>query len=295
MRVTNSMVMNSALGDLNRSLVRLQDSQTELSSGRTLRVVSDDPTSASSAMTIRNELRRADQRSRSLTDAQAWLGTADATLVSGLDVLAKLKELTVRAGNSGASGGSVQQTLAAEIGQLRDELIGLSNTTYLGRSIFGGTAGGAAYDGNGAYLGNDAAVLRDVAPNTSIEVNLTGPTVFGDQTAPEGDIFAVLDRLASAVASGDPVALAVEHDHLDAAATRWSSGAASIGSRAARLDKVEARNAVAEGGLRETLADLEDADLAEALINVKARENAYTAALQAASRVIPPSLLDYMR
>jgi len=295
MRVTNSMVMHSTLSDLNRSLGRLQDSQTELSSGRSIRRMSDDPTGASSAMKIRGELRRGDQQSRSLTDAKAWLNTADTALLAGLDILSKLKEVTVQAGNTGVGDTTVRQTLAAEIGHLRDDLIGLSNTTYLGRSVFAGTADGPAYDNTGTYLGNDAQVIRDVGPGTTVEVNLTGEVLFGSQSSVEGDIFAVLDRLATAVASGDTAELATEHDFLDAAAGRWSSGAATIGSRASRLENVEARNALAEVSLRDTLSQLEDADIAEALIGVKANENAYTAALQAASRVIPPSLLDYMR
>jgi flagellar hook-associated protein 3 FlgL len=58
---------------------------------------------------------------------------------------------------------------------------------------------------------------------------------------------------------------------------------------------VIARTSADEITLRETLSMIEDVDIAEALITVKTRENAYTAALQAASRVIPPSLLDFMR
>ena len=88
---------------------------------------------------------------------------------------------------------------AAEIRSSRSELLALANTTYGERSIFNGTASGAAYDANGVYLGNSASIIRDVAPSTSIAVNLTGPQIFGTAGGPVGDVFEVLDRLATAL------------------------------------------------------------------------------------------------
>ncbi len=295
MRVTSSMILNSTMTDLNRSLVRLQRSQSELSSGRAIQTVSDDPAGASSAMRLRGELRRAEQHDRARTDAQSWLATADSALVNGLDLMSRVKELVVRAGNDGANGPTSRAALAAEVGQLRDEMLSLANAEYLGRPVFNGTAIGTAYDAAGVYQGDVGAVVREVAPGTTMQVNVSGPQAFGDPGAPEGDLFAVMSRLQTAIAAGDLTALATEHDHLDTARSRLASAAAQIGSRGAKLESVQARSAVDEITMREALSSIEDVDIAEALISVKARETAYTAALQAASRVIPPSLLDFMR
>lgn len=295
MRVTNSMVLSSTLHDLNRSLERLQRNQVELATGRRINKVSDDPTGASSAMTIRSQIRRAEQHQRSATDTQGWLGTADTAIVSGLDVMNRLEELAVRAGNDGVANASTRAALATEVGHLRDELLSLANTEYLDRPIFNGTAAGVAYDTTGTYLGNDAAVTREIGPGTTMTVNVTGPDVFGDPTAPQGDVFAVLDRLEAAILAGDSSAVAAEHDHLDAARDTMLSAAAQIGVRGARLDSVRSRLATDEVTIREALSQIEDTDLAEALIGVKVSENAYTAALQAAGKVLPPSLVDFMR
>lgn len=295
MRVTNQMVIDTTLRDLNRALSRLQDSQTDLTTGRQIRRSSDDPTRASAAMTIRNQLRRADHNARALDDAQAWLTAADTALVSGLDRLSSVKEAAVRAANDGVGNPTTREAIASSIDNMRAELMGLANTKYLNRSIFNGTADSDAYDAAGVYLGNDAAVMREIAPNTTLAVNMTGEEIFGDQAAPEGDVFAVMDRLATAVRNGDMAALAAAHDDLDVAMTRWSSATAEIGSRSARVEGVKARSAENDVLLRETLSQLEDTDIAEALISVKANENAYQAALGAAAKVLPPSLLDFMR
>ena len=297
-RVTNSMTSRTTLRDLNMSLGRLQDRQADLSTGRVIRKVSDDPTAAVDAMGIRNELRRADQRSRSLNDAQGWLQTADTALVSGLDILARVKELTVRGSNSGVLDPTSRFAIATEISGLRSELLAIANTKYLDRPVFNGTAVGAAYSTTGVYNGNDAVVLREVGPGTVISANLTGEQVFGIGTTPssvDGNLFEVLARLQTAILNGNTTATATEHANLDTATKRLASGAAEIGTRAGRIDNLRNRAAVDRLSMSGRLSGLEDADLAKALLGVKTSENAYNAALQAAARILPASLLDYLR
>lgn len=296
MRITNSMVLRSTMHDLNTALARLRDSQADLSTGKVLRAMSDDPARGLSAMTIRADLRRAEQRARTSGETQTVLDIADTALLSGLDIMSRAKELAVRASNSGAADATSRGAISAELASIREELVAIANTKHLGRPIFNGTAAGDAYDAStGAYLGNAATIVRDVAPGVSIAANMTGEQVFGTQAGPTGDLFAVIDRLATAVATGDAAAIAVEHSNLDAAATRLTAAAAEIGNRSARLQGVRARSERDEASLRETLSSLEDTDLAEAIMTSQANENAYTAALQAAARVLPPSLVDYLR
>jgi flagellar hook-associated protein 3 FlgL len=299
MRVTNSMVVNSTLRDLNLSLSRLQDTQTDLTTGRKIRRGSDDPTGASAAMTIRNQLRRAEHEARSLDDAQAWLSSADTALVTGLEVLGAVKETAIRAGNTGSGNALSREALAKSVENMRSDLLTLANTKYLGRPIFNGTAApnadGNAYDAAGVYGGNGAAVSREIAPNTTVAVNMTGEEIFGVQGAPFGNVFDVLEELASAIRANDTTRMATAQTELETATTRWSASTAEIGSRGARVEQTAFRAADTDLMLRETLSKLEDVDIAAALMSVKANENAYTAALTAAAKVIPPSLVDYLR
>ena len=296
MRVTNSMILASTLRDLNGSLNRLQRSQTELATGRLITRPSDDPTKATQAMSLRTQDRVSTHRQRAAEDASGWLDTAGSTLMSGLDLMSRVKELTVQAANSGASTSQSRGAIASEMRSLRDELIAMANTKYIDRPVFNGTASGQAYDPTtGAYLGNDATVVREVSPDTTVNVNMTGEAVYGSQSAPEGDLFAVLGRLATAIETGDDAAVAVEHQNSDNARLRMTQAVGELGSRAARVEAIRSRNDLQKERLLQSLSEVEDADLAQSLINVKARENAYTAALQAAAKVIPPSLVDYLR
>lgn len=295
MRVTNSMVLTSTLRDLHGTLSRLQGAQTDLSTGRVVRKASDDPAKAAAAMALHNQVRRGEHRMRELSDAQGWFNVADTALVNSLDLLNRAKELASRAATTGVTDAGSRAAIAEELGNLREELISIANTKYLNRSVFNGTVEGDAYDAAGGYLGNNAAILRTVAPGTTLRTNLTGEEIFGAQAAPEGDLFAVIDRLATAITAGNPADMATEQDNLDAARIRMASATAELGSRSARLDSIKARAQADDVSLKTTLSEIEDTDLAGALMDVKNRENAYNAALSAAARVIPQSLLDYLR
>lgn len=295
MRVTNSMVYTSTLRNLHSTLDRLQRAQTDVSTGRLVRNVSDDPAKASTAMALRNQLRRAEHHGRALSDAQGWLHTADSALVSGLDLLGRVKELAVRGATTGSNDVNAREAMVAELRTIREELLAIANTKYLGRSVFAGTADGPAYDIAGAYQGDAAHVLREVAPGTILRANLTGEEVFGSQAQPAGDLFAVIDRLAGAIAGGDPAAIATEQAHLEDARTRMATATAELGARGSRIETIRARALSDEMSLSETLSTIEDTDMAKALMEMKNRENAYQAALGAAARVFPTSLLDYLR
>ena len=296
MRVTNSMMVRSTLRDLSQSLSRLQETQTKLSTGKEITRPSVNPGATATAMSMRQDLRRAEQRLRSLNDADGWLSTADSALTSSLQSMNRAKEIAVRAANSGGITDPVaRQALAAEIRSIRSEMLATANTSYGSRSVFNGTAAGAAYDTNGVYLGNGASIIRDVAPSTSIAVNLTGPQVFGTAGGPVGDVFEVLDRMATAIIAGDQAALVTEHTNLDAARNVIGAATVEIGTRGARLLEVKARAESDKLLLTTQLSQVEDTDIVDTLIRVKSQEASYQATLQVAAKILPMSLLDYLR
>ena len=262
MRVTSSMMVRNTLRDLGNSLSRLQTTQTQLSTGKQLTKASDDPSAAANAMVLRKQLNQLTIRGRSLDDAKAWLQTADATLTSGLDLMSRAKEIAVRAANSGGlTDPNARLAMATQLRSLRADMLGLANATAGNRSIFNGTATGAAYSAAGAYQGNAASVQRDVTPGASLAVNITGPQVFGVAGGPVGDVFEVLDRLANAVAAGNDSAIATEHTNLDNAAQTMGAAAVDIGSRASRLEGIENRNQDELLRLKTQLSNIEDIDV----------------------------------
>jgi flagellar hook-associated protein 3 FlgL len=296
MRVTSSMMARTNLRNMSQGLARLQETQGQITSGKDFTRPSEDPGRATSAMSTRKDLRRIDQRMRSIEDAQGWVGAADTQLTSALDRMLRAKEIAVNAGNGiAALTPGARASLAKELRAVRSDLLNVANATYAGRSLFAGTAAGVAYDGTGAFMGNEQAVIRDVAPSNAMTINVNGSHVFGKSGVGAGTLFEVLERMAVAVEAGDRVNAAAEQGNLDVAFERMRVASAEIGTKWATLEQLAVRTQDDKVALKEQLSQMEDVDMVESLIKVKSQESSYQAALQTTAKVLPMSLLDFLR
>ncbi len=79
------------------------------------------------------------------------------------------------------------------------------------------------------------------------------------------------------------------------AISQLSLALAKVGAVNKRLDATEENLRNANIEFRRVISESIDADLAEVVVNLNTQNNAYQAALNAASRVVQPSLLDYLR
>jgi flagellar hook-associated protein 3 FlgL len=297
-RVASSAGARTMLDSLmtaNRGLVA---SQEQVTTGRRINRMSDAPGDAVSAINQRSNLRRLEQFQRNAEEGKSWLDTADSALIGVNTDLSNVRALLVQA-NSPASDSASRAAIASQIRALRASILQSANTDRGGRLLFSGTAAGtAAYDANGVYQGNTGVVTMPVSGTTSVQVNQTGPDVFGTPNAADplnGDLFQVLDALATAVSSGDTGTMTSGLTLIDNATNRVSQAQVLIGSRAAQIDDVinslEDRQVTA----KDSLNSLENVDMAQSIVEMKTREAAYQAAIQVTAKVVQPTLLDFLR
>jgi flagellar hook-associated protein 3 FlgL len=306
MRVTQRSLTSNTMAGLQGNLSRMSKIQEQLSSGRELRRPSDSPTGTVSALRFRADIRRSEQLVRNANDAVGWLGAADGALTQGLSSLGRARELVLQGANA-TSGPEAREALAAEIDGLRQNLIALGNTQYLGRPLFAGTAaGGAAYGQDGTYLGNgpaEGAVSRTVSNGVTVRVNLTGTEIFGPNApagAPPadpygGDLFSVLAQLSADLRAGSPAASGAGLQALDGARLRMQNALTTVGARYNQVETMRERTTDAVVQLQNGLAEVESVDLPEKIMQLQMQEVAYQAALSATQRVIQPSLVSFLR
>lgn len=275
----------------------LLDAQQQATTGRRINKVSDNPADAVSSLNHRAALRRTEQFTRNAEEASTWLNTGDAALAEVQDRLGAVRTLLVQA-NSGANDSTSRAALADQIRSMRQSIIQSANTTKGGRPIFAGNAGvSVAYDNNGVYQGDAGAVNLPITEGVTMQVNRTGPDIFGTTNADplQGDVFQLLDSLANSVQNGDTAAVSNGITLVDAATRRVSTAQVQIGTSASQLADLTNSLEDSKVALKGSISNLEDVDLAEAIINLKTREAAYQASLQATAKVIQPSLLDFLR
>jgi flagellar hook-associated protein 3 FlgL len=290
-RISNQMLVTQSLANLQESLQRLSDLQGEASSLKRLQQPSDAPADVASAMHLHADLNRNDQFARNIDDASSWLGTADSALTSGVTQLQRLRDLVVQARN-GSIDATSRNAIATEINDIRASLIGVANTQFAGRPIFGGTVSGdIAYQADGTYVGVSAPVERTIAPGQRVQVNVNGDDIFGQ---PGSDLFTTINQIADAVLN-DPSRLDTISSTLDTQINTVQGQLAQVGARFQRVASMQSQNSADAVTMKKNLSNLEDADIAQVMMQLQTEQVAYQAALQATARAIQPSLADFLR
>lgn len=137
MRITNSMLTDTILRNLNNNLKRLNRLQEQMSSGKTVSKPSDDPVYVSRIMRLQTMIQEQEKYQQNMKDAQGFVDSSEASLNSVTGIMNRARELAVYGAN-GSLTDSDRDTLAAEVDELINEMVEVANSSYEGRYIFGG-------------------------------------------------------------------------------------------------------------------------------------------------------------
>jgi len=158
MRIATSMIFERSVNAMLDKQSRLSTTQMQLASGERLLSPEDDPVAAARVQDLDREIGTVTQYQRNAERAGGRLALEDTSLSGAVDVLQRVRELTVQASNDTLTA-SDRLAIAHEVRQLRDELFGLANTRDAnGEYIFSGLkgdtpafsdAGGGSYPYNG--------------------------------------------------------------------------------------------------------------------------------------------------
>jgi len=307
-RVTQQTIQRSTLANLQTNLAAMSALQNKLSSTKNITKPSDDPAGTASAITLRSALRANEQHSRNIADGNGWLTMIDNALQDSLSSLGRARDLTVQGGNSDVLSAAGREALAVEIEGLRDSLLSQANTSYLGRSVFAGTSNaGVAVTVTAVpdpdVLGSTrtytvtgvstASVMRRIDADTQVRVDVDGAKAFGEDTASSSSVFATLDRIAKKLRAGTDVS--TELTTLDVHRDAMLGQLAGVGARQSLVLTAQTRALDTKTELLSQLTTIEDVDLPATIIELQMQEVAYQAALGAASRVMQPTLMDFLR
>ena len=292
MRITQGMMVTNQVTRLQGQLARFERTQSQLGTGKHLLKPSDDPAAANRGLILRADQRARLQEERNATDARTWLDLADSKLQGAMARLQRARELMVASGSSGSV--ENHRARAAEITEIRDEIMAIANAEHGGQPLFAGTTRGPAVDATGAYVGNEGRVERRIGENDTVEVNVTAKQAFGIDGADAG-VLALLDEVANAMDVGDEAEVSRLLADMDTAMTRVGDSLATIGAATNRVEAAMQRNTDAQLALRTELSEVEDVDVAEAVMELQTQEVAYQSTLAALSRVLQPSLVDFLR
>jgi flagellar hook-associated protein 3 FlgL len=260
---------------------------------------SDDPIDARRAVNLQALLAENEQYLANVTDVSPFLNESASELQRVVDIIQRARELTLQGSNE-TNAQPQLDAIALEINQLLEDAFGAGNHQTNDRFIFGGTRTlTAPFEATRAggeitavtYLGNTQTIDVQVADGNSATVNEPGSTAFQSTV----DVFEVLIGIRDDLRAGDQVGLQSRIDELADGQQQILLSESKIGATQNRLDRIAAATEDYNVQLQRVLSEKVDADLAETIVSLNAQQNALEAALNAAGRVLQPSLLDFIR
>lgn len=302
MRITNNMLINNMLVNLNTNLNRVSNYQRQLSTGKKISLPSDDPIIASKALKLRTDVAEIEQYQRNVDDATSWMEITETTLGQIKEVLQRARELTVKAAN-GTNTEEDMSKIKAEIEQLKTQMVHLANTTYSGRYIFSGfKTDKALLDDDGNFLiniSNSEKIYYEIGIGDDIDINVTGSDLFnaGSTSATKGaksNMIETFDDLISALESGDATAVDGMLDEIDNQINNVLRVTAEVGARMNRLELTSNRLDDDYINFTKLMSENEDVDIAEAIMKLMNEMNVYNASLATGAKVIQPTLVDFL-
>jgi len=306
MRITNSMLVSSFLGNLNSNLSAMNKYQTQLSSSKRITKISDDPIGVMSILATKSKLNKLDQYSRNVTEAKSLLTQTETSVNEMNEMVVSLYEQAVSA-TTDSKNGDDRKAIAVYVEQLKEQIFNLGNTTLGDKYVFGGyntEEPPFKMDGDVVKYNNVDLIIEDssdlesqkiqfeIGKGIKTKVSINGVNLMGKG---EDNILKIVDDLILALNSNDTNKISESVGKLQNKQSDILSVISEIGGNTKRLDIVEQRYGQDVMNYETMLSDVEDVDVAKAIMEYKNAEAVYNSALSIGSKILQPSLLDFMK
>ncbi|HUA04125.1 MAG TPA: flagellar hook-associated protein FlgL [Solirubrobacteraceae bacterium] len=295
-RITNQMASQMTLAGIESALDRLDTTQQELSTGKSINQPSDNPSGTALALGLNTDLSNLTSYSNNVTDATGWATAQSAAMTDITNCVQRIRSLTVEAANGNESAGDMQNA-AQEVNQLIDQIKQDANTQYNGQYVFSGSATSTEPypSGSDTYAGNSGTVTRTIGPNTSLTVSANLSGVLGNgQSAGDGQLLDTLRTISSDMQSGSSSAVSSDLSSLDTNLNSLGGLSANIGAVQDRLQMASSRIQTLQLSDTQVLSNTQDADMASTEISFSTQQAALQAALQAGASIVQQSLMNFL-
>jgi flagellar hook-associated protein 3 FlgL len=304
MRVTNTMMTNSILRYLSAQNEALFERQNVIASQRRINKPSDDPLGITKIMDHRTTIATVEQYQKNIERGKTRLDITELTL----DLVDDLLQV-VRGIAQDQSDGTSQsrQLLAEEVKNLFDQILDLANYEFNNNYMFAGhqtdTAPFSRDDSllttfdkyTVTYNGDDGDMQIVVAENTVINIDADGRPIF--QNAANGgiNVFDVMRDLIVGLENDDQAAISAQSELLDQSRKQINTVRGASAPIMYQLETTENHWENYKPKIEELLSKVQDADITEAVVELKNIELAYQTTIATAARIIQPGLIDFLK
>lgn len=308
MRVTNQemrRMLEDAVLQSQRDVYAIQE---KMSSGRAVNRASDDPNTFGAISSLKDELATVERFSDNVTRARNELQVIDGALQDVVGILQRASEMAVQASDDTLDDAS-KAAYGETVEGLIVTLINLANTTHNGQSVFDGLRGGTeAFEGVDTdldgridtvnYLGSTGQRKVEIAKGVYVSVNLAGSDAASQESAfvsSTADLFDTLIEFRDRLLAGDSIGASDSLERLDDCQEHVLGVLGSVGGRGSSLEFAQDALTIQERDLVNNIGDKESIDVAEAVMQLTTKQQAYQAALRATTAMMQEGLVDLLK
>jgi flagellar hook-associated protein 3 FlgL len=320
MRLTNAMMANNYLRNLNRNTKELNDLNTKVSAQRKFLKMSEDPASALAAFGVRKQLNRIGMYDATLKDSQGLLDEAEIAL-SSINETATSALTQVMQGITGTSDEKARKVIAEALRSYQESIIGAANAKFSDKYVFGGEgfekmpftvdgSGDLNYHGVNVDTGTFSEEHRYVdiglglsisgsvvSPQSAMDTAYSGADLLGsgvDGNGISNNLYQLLGQIADKLDSGNLTDMDLYIKKLESRSDDIRMQYVGIGEKANYITYFADRLDREKIAAADKQNKLESLSLEEGIMQFSEQELVYNACLQMGTKILQPSLLDYL-
>lgn len=290
MRITNGMIINNTLNNMYRNLGALNKTYAQMSTGKKIQTVSDNPIIAGRALKLNTTVLETTQYERNVKEAISWMDITESGLNNITEILKTIRTKFVQA-SSGTLGKEDKEKIRTQVEQLWTQIQEESNQTYSGRYVFSGYKTGEPMMLTASTtLEKDLTVTKELPVSDGSKI-AAGSTVKKDSSFGSGSVLGIGTNIPAGSTLTEGTKLSAQEAQkilgitlldteytLDAEYT--ITAGTEISKEAAkhfRLGPIEGETyIVGEGGHKVTKGTKLPKDIAEEVLGVTVSKDSYT-------------------
>jgi flagellar hook-associated protein 3 FlgL len=237
-----------------------------------------------------------DQYTQNVSSVLSTVQSASSVLSSVVTSLTQAVSLGTEGAN-GANSTANLQTLATQVQGILSSVISDANTSVAGTYLFGGTSTATPYTADSSsptgytYNGNNDSNSVAVGDNLSVQVNVPGSQIFSDSS---NNVIGSLSSLVTALKGGNSADIVTATNAVDSALGFVGQQQSVYGNAETQLNSQQTFLQQDTVTLSTQANNLIGVNEAVAATDLSQAETDNSAALAAAAKVLPNSLLNYL-
>jgi|YNPMSStandDraft_2_1061718.scaffolds.fasta_scaffold00173_14 flagellar hook-associated protein 3 FlgL len=301
MRITDRILQNNFLINMNENKKRLEKLQRQIETHQKILYPSDDPHATGKILRLQNQIQDNEVYIKNIDNTLGFVQASEDVLRAIHDDIQRFLEWVPDLTNPNYF--QQHQNFAKKIDLLISSLIDSSNKQYDGKYILGGTD--FATKPYGFADTGDPNIRRVEIKTSSVageqtirisssltqKVNITGEELFGDLDG--NDVFNTLIRISNTLKNGAPPSLD-DIRIIENFEKHLLNKISDLGNIANQLSFTRETLYTINQELRSLLSDEKDTDVAAAMIELQGYQFNLDVSYKVASMIIPNSLVNYL-